>query len=106
MRKKHTATFKAKIALEAIKGEKTISEIASEHGIHPQQVRSWKRKFLKKAHLVFIAPSPRTTKTIKTHYDNLLKTTPATYPNKIWCADITYVRTKGGFAYGVAIMDL
>ncbi len=53
MRNKYTATFKAKVALEAIKGEKTISEIASEHGIHPQQVRAWKREFLKKAHLVF-----------------------------------------------------
>jgi len=53
MRNKYTSTFKARIALEAIKGEKTISEIASEHGIHPQQVRTWKREFLKRAHLVF-----------------------------------------------------
>jgi len=43
MRNKYTSTFKARIALEAIKGEKNISEIASEHGIHPQQVRTWKR---------------------------------------------------------------
>ena len=53
MRNKYTSTFKARIALEAIKGEKTISEIASEHGIHPQQVRTWKREFLKRVHLVF-----------------------------------------------------
>ncbi len=53
MRKKHSASFKSKIALEAIKGEKTINEIAAEYGIHPQQVRNWKREFLEKAHLVF-----------------------------------------------------
>ncbi len=64
------------------------------------------RRLMRKMGLKGIAPSPRTTKTTRTHYDNLLKTTPATHPNKIWCADITYIRAKGGFAYGVAIMDL
>ena len=64
------------------------------------------RRLMRKMGLKGIVPSPRTTKTTKTHYNNLLKTTSASYPNKIWCADITYVRTKGGFAYGVAIMDL
>jgi len=53
MRKKHSASFKSKIALEAIKGEKTINEIAAEYGIHLQQVRNWRREFLEKAHLVF-----------------------------------------------------
>ena len=41
MNKKYTAKFKATVALEAIKGDKTISQIASEYGIHPQQVRNW-----------------------------------------------------------------
>ena len=40
MRKRYSASFKTKIALEAIKGEKTVVEIASEYGIHPQQVRN------------------------------------------------------------------
>ena len=35
MNKKYTAKFKATVALEAIKGDKTISRIASEYGIHP-----------------------------------------------------------------------
>jgi len=56
MRKRHSAGFKSKVALEAIKGEKTVNEIASEYGIHPQQVRNWKRELLKKAHLVFESP--------------------------------------------------
>ncbi len=41
------------VAIEAIKGEKTISQIAAEYGIHPQQVRDWRRQFLSKCHVVF-----------------------------------------------------
>ena len=46
-KKKYSAEFKAKVALEAIREEKTINEIASHYGIHPQMVRAWKREFLK-----------------------------------------------------------
>jgi transposase-like protein len=42
-RKRHEAAFKARVALEAMKGSKTISEIASEFGIHPGQVADWKK---------------------------------------------------------------
>ena len=42
-KKRYTAAFKAKVALEAIKGVKTISEIASEYEVHPAQVSQWKR---------------------------------------------------------------
>ena len=52
-RKRYTAQFKAKVAFEAAKGDKSISEIASEYGVHSQQVRSWKREFLEKMHLAF-----------------------------------------------------
>lgn len=38
MRKNHDAAFKAKVALEAVKGEKTIAQIASEYGVHPNQI--------------------------------------------------------------------
>ena len=51
--RKCSPKFKAKVALEAIKGDKTISQIASEYGIHPQQVRAWKKEFLENMHLVF-----------------------------------------------------
>jgi putative transposase len=43
-KKRYTASFKAKVALEAIKGLKTISEIASEYEVHPNQVSKWKRQ--------------------------------------------------------------
>jgi len=43
--RKYSSKFKAEVALEAIKGDKTISQIASEYGIHPQQVRIWRQEF-------------------------------------------------------------
>ena len=43
-RKQYTASFKAKVALEAIRGEKTLSQLAAEHGIHQTQIATWKRQ--------------------------------------------------------------
>jgi putative transposase len=45
-RKKHSAEFKAKIALEAAKGLKTINEIASEAEVHPTQITIWKKQLI------------------------------------------------------------
>ncbi len=42
MKKKHEKGLKARVALEAIRGEKTIAEIASEYKVHPNQVGQWK----------------------------------------------------------------
>ena len=52
-KRKYSAEFKARVAIEAIKEERTINEIASRYGIHPQLVRSWKREFLQNASKVF-----------------------------------------------------
>jgi putative transposase len=43
VRKRYTADFKARVALEALKGIRTCNEIASDHGIHPVQVSQWKK---------------------------------------------------------------
>ena len=43
MKRKHSAAFKAKVALEALKGEETVVELASRFQVHPGQVRVWKR---------------------------------------------------------------
>jgi len=45
-RQQYKAAFKAKVALEAVKGEKTVAQIASEFGVHPNQVRKWKDQLL------------------------------------------------------------
>jgi len=45
-RYQYKVAFKAKSALEAVKGEKTVAQIASEFGVHPNQVREWKDQLL------------------------------------------------------------
>jgi transposase-like protein len=45
-RKRYSAEMKAKIALEAIKGQKTANEIAAEYGVHPTQITQWKKQAL------------------------------------------------------------
>jgi len=42
LRRKHTPSFKAKVALEAIKEQKTAAELASQYQVHPGQIRNWK----------------------------------------------------------------
>ena len=45
-RKNYSAEFKAKVAIAAIKGDKTVNEIASTYGVHPNQVTTWKKQAL------------------------------------------------------------
>ena len=53
MRRNHDAGFKAKVALEAVKGEKTIAQIASEYGVHPNQIGPWKKRLLEELPSIF-----------------------------------------------------
>lgn len=52
-RRNHSAAFKAKVALEALKGERTIAEVAQRHDVHPNQVTEWRRQLLERAADVF-----------------------------------------------------
>jgi transposase len=52
-RKQHSAAFKAQVALAAIKGEKTINELASQFGIHPTLIHGWKKQLLGNIDQVF-----------------------------------------------------
>ena len=52
-RKIFTGTQKAKVALEAVKGTKTVNDIAQEFGVHPTQVNQWKKELLANAGSLF-----------------------------------------------------
>jgi transposase-like protein len=52
-RRAHSDKFKAKVAIEAIKGIKTLSELATEYKIHPNQISSWKKQLQMNAEELF-----------------------------------------------------
>ena len=52
-RKQHSPSFKAKVSLEALKGDKTVTELASRFQVHPSQIQTWKRALLEGAARVF-----------------------------------------------------
>jgi transposase-like protein len=52
-RKTYSAELKARIALEAIKGQRTLNEIAADYGVHPNQVMQWKKQALAELPHVF-----------------------------------------------------
>ena len=52
-RKQYTAAFKAQVALAALKGDRTVNELASQYGVHPTLIHSWKKQLLAGADQVF-----------------------------------------------------
>jgi transposase-like protein len=52
-RKQHTAAIKAQVALAAVKGDKTVNELASHYGVHPTLIHAWKKHLLAGAEAVF-----------------------------------------------------
>ena len=52
-RRNHTPAFRAKVALAAVKGDKTLSELATQFDVHPTQITQWKAQLLERAASVF-----------------------------------------------------
>ena len=56
-RRNHSPVFKAKVALAAIKGDKTLAELAQQYDVHPNQITSWKAQLVNAAAEVFSSGS-------------------------------------------------
>jgi transposase len=61
-RRRFSAEFKAKVALEAIRGHETVAELATKHELHPTQIAAWKREAVEKLAQVFDEKSPSATR--------------------------------------------
>ena len=72
-RRNHSASFKAKVALEALKGEQTVSELAAKHGVHHTLVSEWKRALVDGAAAVFERGPGRSEKEAEVLTDELYK---------------------------------
>jgi len=57
-RKSYAASFKAKVALEALKGERTVAELATRYGVHPTMISTWKKALLEGAAEIFERGAP------------------------------------------------
>jgi transposase len=70
-RRRFSAEFKAKVALEAIRGEQTINELAARYELHPNMITNWKRQAIDNLATVFAGTVERSNKTDEDQINNL-----------------------------------
>lgn len=73
MRKKFEAAFKAKVAIEALRGEKSLAELSSEYGVHPNQISKWKQDLIQGAAELFTKKSKENINLLEEEKDKLFK---------------------------------
>ena len=64
-RKKYSAEFKAKIAIEALRETKTLAQLATEYGVHPNQIRDWKNELVGNSKQLFEGKNKGTSDSIE-----------------------------------------
>jgi transposase-like protein len=72
-RKRFSKAFKAKVALEAIRGEKALAELSSQYGVHSTQISAWKRRALEELPEAFSGAPQRSERERQAHEDRLYR---------------------------------
>lgn len=72
-RKNYSKEFKARVALDAIKGQKTLNELASEYGLHPNQIGQWRKKLIDESAEVFARNKDREEESHEAEKDRLYR---------------------------------
>lgn len=72
-RRQLSSAFKAKVALEALKGDRPLSEIASEYEVHPNQITQWKKLLLENSAAIFSGKQEKTEQDFDKERDNLYR---------------------------------
>ena len=70
-KKTFTADFKAKVAIEAVKGNKTTNELASEFGVHPRQIQDWRKQLVDGSKALFNGKKEKNEKSVHEERDKL-----------------------------------
>ena len=70
-RKKFTSEFKAKVAIEALKGHKTIAELSSEFSVHASQINAWKKQLIETSKAVFNGKQEKNQRDLEEERDRL-----------------------------------
>lgn len=115
-RRKHSPTFKAKVAVAAIKGEKTLADLAHLHDAHPTQItawmlrdllrgegiamgRGWVTAMMRRVAIEAVYRRPDTSKQADGHkvFQDPPRGMTIERPNQTWAIDITYIPMALGF---------
>jgi transposase-like protein len=98
-RKRYDSTFKAKVVLESFKNEKTIAELASDYGVHPNQITQWRKQALEDLPTLFSSHQARKEKAHEEEKEELLKQIGQLKVEVEWLkkkSGILHARRKGG----------
>jgi transposase len=93
-RKRYTSEFKSKIVLEILKEEKSMNEIASENGIHVNQLRQWRNTFLEQMPQLFDKKNQKVDK-MKTDYEDKIENLYAEVGRLT--TELSWLKKKSGF---------
>jgi len=70
-RKQFTSEFKSKVAIEALKGHKTINELSTEFGVHPTQINNWRKQLIKLSKSAFSGKVEKEQQSLEEERDRL-----------------------------------